>query len=329
MVYWDNVYGREEIKDPLVLKIIKTPAFLRLQKIHNAGATSLVDHRRRVTRFEHCLGVYFLLDRLGASREEQLAGLLHDLPHTAFSHTIDFLYESAAQDFHEKFHEKILRSSGIYGLLKKSGLHVERFLNAENFSLLEQPIPHLCADRVDYFLRDSLEVATLSKVEMETIVNDLVVIGGRIAFRSREPALLVARKFIDQNRNYWASPREALWFAALAKALGLALSAGILSRKDLFTDDETLLKKLRLSRNVKISQLLRLLRKGLEFWINRRKPQFKALVKLRYLDPLILDQGKLARLSQLDHKFKLEMESYARGFESRLFLQVVDEKLDF
>jgi HD superfamily phosphohydrolase len=42
-----------------------------------------------------------LIWRLGGSLREQLAGLLHDVSHAAFSHLIDHVLDVAEEDYHE------------------------------------------------------------------------------------------------------------------------------------------------------------------------------------------------------------------------------------
>jgi len=81
-----------------------------------------------------------LLKKLGASLEEQIAGLLHDIPHTAFSHTIDFVFPNKDHNFHERFHEKIIKESEIPEILERYGFVLERLLNEHNFPLLEKKL---------------------------------------------------------------------------------------------------------------------------------------------------------------------------------------------
>ena len=102
------------------------------------------------------MGVMLLLHKLGASVEEQVAGLLHDVPHTAFSHVIDFVFRTEKHNFHELHHERVIMGSEIQGILDKHGFDVKRILDEHKFPLLEKDLPDLCADRVDYTLRDSV-----------------------------------------------------------------------------------------------------------------------------------------------------------------------------
>src|SRR5947199_4454645 len=98
----DRVYGEVEVNDPALLSLIECPTFQRLKGIRQAGPSAFAFPFKTVTRFEHSLGVYLLLCRLGADRRQRIAGLLHDLSHTAFSHAVDFLFHSDEQDYHER-----------------------------------------------------------------------------------------------------------------------------------------------------------------------------------------------------------------------------------
>ena len=111
MLIKDIVYGDVEIDEPVLIELINSDALQRLKHINQAGASKYI-MPKPVTRFEHCVGAMILLKRLGASLEEQIAGLLHDVPHTAFSHVIDFVFKTCKLDYldknhnyHEKHHE--------------------------------------------------------------------------------------------------------------------------------------------------------------------------------------------------------------------------------
>ena len=154
MIINDRIYGTTKIQEPVLIDLIDSYPLQRLKGINQAGASQYAIKGKDVTRYEHSLGVMILLKKLNASLEEQIAGLLHDTPHTAFSHVIDFVFKSKNHDFHEKFHEEIITNSEIPTILKEYGFDTERFFNESNFPLLEKPLPDLCADRIDYTLRD-------------------------------------------------------------------------------------------------------------------------------------------------------------------------------
>src|SRR5436190_23051682 len=94
MRWHDRVYGDVAIEEPGILDLIGSPTFERLKGVRQAGPSALTFPFKNVTRFEHSLGVFLLLRRLGADRREQVAGLLHDISHTAFSHAVDFVISS-------------------------------------------------------------------------------------------------------------------------------------------------------------------------------------------------------------------------------------------
>ena len=115
----DRVYGKIQVTEPVLLEIMQSQPVQRLKGIYQAGISIRAIPKLTVTRFEHSVGVMYLLQKLGASVEEQIAGLLHDVPHTAFSHVVDYVFRSKEHDFHEKFHEKIITESGVPIVLKK------------------------------------------------------------------------------------------------------------------------------------------------------------------------------------------------------------------
>ena len=95
-----------------------------------------------------------LLIRQLGGLQEQVAGLLHDVSHTAFSHVVDVVLENEAEDYHEAIFMDVIKQSSIPAILEKYGYEVENILDTSRWSLLEQSAPALCADRIDYTLRD-------------------------------------------------------------------------------------------------------------------------------------------------------------------------------
>ena len=100
---------------PLCRAFADTPEFQRLREIRQLGPVYLVYPGAVHTRLEHSFGVMHLagevVDVLRASgvqvsaREKdlvQLAGLLHDVGHVAYSHMLDHMLRAAGHAGHEE-----------------------------------------------------------------------------------------------------------------------------------------------------------------------------------------------------------------------------------
>ncbi len=92
----DTVHGTVRL-EPLTLDLLETLELQRLNSIRQLGLTYLVFPGANHSRVEHCLGVGHVAGEmaraLGLSEEErklvQAAGLLHDVGHGPFSHTLE------------------------------------------------------------------------------------------------------------------------------------------------------------------------------------------------------------------------------------------------
>ena len=241
----DRVYGAVAIDDSEVLALIACPTVQRLRGIKQAGPSALAFPFKQVTRFEHSLGVYILLGRLGASRKEQIAGLLHDVSHTAFSHAVDFVFASELQDHHEGLKPVFLQRSDLAGPLAALGYQPADFYDDAIYPLLEQPLPRLCADRLDYFFRDSLACGVTTPPQIERFLDHLTVVDGRsIAFTDATVAREAVERFAIMNADWWASPTESFIYNEFADALRAAFESGVLVENSLFEDDAAVLAKL-------------------------------------------------------------------------------------
>jgi HD superfamily phosphohydrolase len=101
-------YGPIEVKEPVLLELIHSAPMQRLKQVHQYGVAYYTKtHPEEYNRFDHSLGVFAILRIKGASLVEQIAGLLHDISHSAFSHVGDWVYakENQENDYHSSVHE--------------------------------------------------------------------------------------------------------------------------------------------------------------------------------------------------------------------------------
>jgi HD superfamily phosphohydrolase len=159
MEYQDRIFGECNIEEPVIVELIGSPALQRLKKIDQMGYQEPYFPGTAHSRFEHSVGVFLWLRKYGSSIEEQIAGLIHDISHGAFSHCLDYVLAQGAEQ-HQRYQDDILadfvKKSEIAGIIKKYGLDLDYILDENHFPLKEKPLPDLCADRIDYSIRDAL-----------------------------------------------------------------------------------------------------------------------------------------------------------------------------
>jgi hypothetical protein len=299
----DRVYGEVSIEDPAILELVECPTFQRIRGIRQAGPSALAFPFKDVTRFEHSLGVFILLRRLGAPRREQVAGLLHDISHTAFSHAVDFIYTSEEQDHHEQLKPLMLGRADIAHAIVRLGFSPLEFYDDSIYPLLEQPIPDLCADRLDYFLRDGRTCRVVSGEFVQRILSCTAVTNSQVVLTDIAVARETVALFERMNRQWWAGPIEAFVYNEFALALQKGIELGILHLDDLMTDDAHVLAKLEASNSCLIAQKLALIRNLPPDCTRRYVPRI--IPKERWLDPLVRTNSGVQRLSNLE-RTKLE-----------------------
>jgi hypothetical protein len=323
LVLSDPLYGTREIEEPLLLDLYRSQAVQRLAHIYQAGATAFVKSERNTTRLEHSVGVLLLLRRLGASVEEQAAGLIHDLPHTAFSHVVDFVFPNHEHAYHEEHREAFIATTDLPGVLQQQGVDWQWLAEAENFSLLEQPLPALCADRLDYFLRDGFALGRLDSAAVTTLLDHLQVWEGRIVVNDLEAARLLGERFIDLDDAIWCNVQEVGWYAIMARALRAAMAEGLLEEEDFWGTDEALMARLRATENEEVQRWLHLLRRDVDFVRVDEGGDLRVLPKVRAVDPPVLVGERVVPLSRLDPAFAARRQAYVTGKEGGWTLRIL------
>ena len=306
----DIIYGKIEINDPVLVELINSKPLQRIKKVNQAG-TQLVEPHRTSTRYDHCVGVMILLRKFNSSIEEQIAGLLHDVPHTAFSHAADFVFkERESQGYHERFLEKIVFESEIPAILKKYKIDPEFVTNYANFSLLEQPIPKLCADRIDYILRDMVGDNVYKPNDVAQILENLVVVDKIFAMKDKPVALKFARDFMGQALHSYNGARTLTAFEIMGELIRDCFDKKVLVEEDLFTTDDEVLEKIRKSKDANIQRLLNLLNPNLVVEFNDEDFDYETRGKVRYIDPPVKVGKSTKPLTSLLPEFKTEINEF-------------------
>ncbi len=303
MIIKDIVYGTEEITETVLIDLINSAPLQRLKGVSQFGMPDEYYHKKGYSRFEHSLGVLILLRRLKANIEEQIAGLLHDVSHTAFSHLIDWVHgDRTKEDHQDKTLFEVIEKTEIKDVLTKYGFDYRKIADVKSYSLLEQEAPHLCADRVDYALR---EIAMAhSKGDAIKILDSIQNKKRRVVFISLKSAELFAEYYAKMNKEHWTGEQFNAEWHILSEVLKKALGEKIISTIDFMKTDEEILQKLKESGNEKIISELNLLKEG--FILKRTNDGSGVLLKKksRYIDPEIFYKDKIISLSEISPTYK-------------------------
>jgi len=323
MIITDKVYGKVEVNEPVLLQLINSKAIQRLKGIEQYGLPKTTFGFGDYTRYDHSVGVMILLKILGASLEEQIAGLIHDISHTAFSHVIDrAIGDTLSEDFQDNAFEKFLKNSDIPKILKKHKYDVSDFLNLHKFPLLEQPAPHLCADRIDYILREMKEWIEGDKVEF--LLNQFTIYNDRIAFDDKKAATIFATTYMTIQKKHWINTDVLVQDEVFSGMLREALKKKTITMNDMFTTDKEVIKKLKKAGYSEMFDTSGKLRKH-KFEISENG-KVHLLKKFRHVDPEIFEDGQVKKLSQLDASFRDLLKDEEQRIKKGIRVDIIDYK---
>jgi hypothetical protein len=244
----DSLYGQYEIQEPVLIDLTKSPMMQRLKKIRQYGISHYVESLPEYTRFEHSIGVMLLTRRFGASLEQQIAAELHDVSHTAFSHVADYLFKDGdgKTSYQDDMHESFIAKTGIDTFLAEygySGICSNHYKHT--FTILEQDLPDLCADRIEYNCTGGYIEGLLTRDQIATIITDLRFEDGRWFFINEASALLLGSVSLHLSEHTFSSIRNFFTYRQAANALKRALEIGLLTADDIcFSHDDDVWQRL-------------------------------------------------------------------------------------
>ncbi len=120
----DTVHGNIKLSGVL-LELMETPEIQRLNSIHQLGFAYLVYPGAHHSRIEHSLGVShvagLMAENLGLNDDEKKlvmsVGLLHDVGHGPYSHTLEYLISSKLKKDHMEITKGVI--TGEYDIIDK------------------------------------------------------------------------------------------------------------------------------------------------------------------------------------------------------------------
>ncbi|MBE7150321.1 HD domain-containing protein [Bacillus mycoides] len=323
MIISDVIYGEFEV-DQVVEELILSKPVQRLKGIHQTGASYLMNKKWNVTRFDHSIGVMLLIKKLGGSVEEQIAGLLHDVSHTAFSHVIDYVFDNENESYHEEIFSAVVQNSEIPAILSKHGYNYEDILLDDlKWTLLERSAPELCADRVDYTLRDMYTYGYISLEEARNFLDDLIAVDGKMVLQNVEVAEWFTKTYYKEVIDFFMKPMNIYGNDMLAKTLKLALHKKIIHPDDFLLEDDSLISKLQLCNDSEVAALLSKVHPNVEVKEDGNEYDLYQKNKVRLIDPPLLREGEVVQSSAISERIKQMSDIAYEKAVSGMYVKVI------
>lgn len=317
-------YGIVEVEEPVLLELIESSAFQRLKDIHQYGVAYYTTHNEEFTRYDHSLGVFFLLRAKNCSLKEQIAGLLHDVSHTIFSHVGDWIFNQQGKetDYQTLTHSDYLKRSGLDEILRKHGYSAEDVQpTQEQFPALEQPLPNLCADRIDYNLQGAFYRGFITHEEAVRMFHEIQFIDGHWISADHELLKKLMRFSIFMSQECWGAGTEYVLSMWLAEAILKGVAIGAISMEDIrFGKDHEIWNRLLVLDDPLIQNNMHKILNASDYhrFVEKEEANLFVISKFRGIDPFVVVEGKHVRLTTTDsalaEEFQKAKERMANGW---------------
>ena len=230
-------------------KYIQLPILQRLSGIGllcGTDWTSLYKNRFFYSRLDHSIGVALIIWNFTKDKTQTIAGLLHDISTTVFSHVSDFRKGDALTQTstEEPTQKMILSDSVLCNLLQQDGIDPKKVVDYHVYPIADNEIPSLSADRLEYMYPSGAALdGSWSLEEIAKTYNDLTIFKNEenkdeLGFNSVEIAELYCKKFcmighiLQLNENKLA-------LQLLGKIMSKAVEVKVLKEDDFMTLSES------------------------------------------------------------------------------------------
>jgi HD superfamily phosphohydrolase len=309
----ESILGTINLSDPVLLKIHDSKIIQRLKNIDQSGTPAYYCQLPSFSRYDHSIGVLYLVQHFGGDIKEQLAALTHDASHTVFSHVADKFFD--IEGYQDKIHEETLTYLGAQKILDEYGLKIHDINpEHENFKRQEQPLPDMCADRIEYNIHTGLIFNLITKDDVKEILDHLFYQNEKWYFDSVDAAQKFATLSLIFTEHFWGSAENARAYYLTTKILKKSFTLNLFNMNEFhYENDNTIINKIEKTSDDEIkfymSELKKINMKKIGQFTMPAYPLNKSISvfikpKFRGIDPLVLKKDKFVRLTTLSKSFK-------------------------
>lgn len=318
----------------------ESPALLRLKGVgQNCGTefSKMYSYRAAYSRLDHSLGVALIVWNFSKDPKAALAGLFHDISHTAFSHVGDFLLGDAENQESAELHTRsILENDSVIPVeLAKLGLTVADVEDYSRFPIADNPGPKLSADRLEYTLSSARSLNFKTLDEIRSLYGSLIPVSAEdeaVAFDDAEKAEEFALLSVQNDAGCFSSYESVSAMSFLAAILKRLSEIGGIAPMELYelqdadfidrikkSDDGKLQKMWAFFENMETYKILRYPRETDGFAVSTK-------CKRRFIDPLVSLAGKghPMRVSEYSEKFREARDYHLSRKEEWIVLKYRD-----
>lgn len=285
--------------------------------------SKIFDCRFWYSSLDHSVAVALIIWNFTKNKKQTLAGLLHDISTPAFKHCIDFLngdYEK--QESTEDLTTHIIENSKeIMELLKRDNIKVEEVNDYHIYPIADNDTPKLSADRLEYTLSNGLGVQkrlwdldTVQQVyeNIEVQVNEDGI--EELGFKSFD----IAEKFVDTMIKLsllYRSNEAKISMQFLVDIIKKMAEHDLITKKDLYVlSEKEIIEKIENCEIDNISKKFKLWRNSTKIGEGDEPMQGKYCidlnVKIRYIVPLVRQENKFLRITEISDKVRKDIEEY-------------------
>lgn len=235
---------------PIFLKkYIELPIMQRLSGIGllcGTDWTSLYKNRFFYSRLDHSVGVALIIWNFTKDKTQTIAGLLHDVSTTVFSHVSDFRKGDALTQTstEEPTTKMILSDSALCKLLESDGIEPKDVVDYHLYPIADNEIPSLSADRLEYMYPSGLALdGSWTFEEIAKTYNDLIILKNEenkeeLGFKTIEMAELYCKKFCMIGHILQLNENK-LSLQLLSQIMSKAVELDVLQEEDFMTLSES------------------------------------------------------------------------------------------
>jgi HD superfamily phosphohydrolase len=318
------------IDNLLLHEIIISEASERMKYIDQGGPCAYWEKEPHYFRSSHCLGVASLIQQHGGSRLEVIVAMIHDFSHTVFSHLADrfFLKRFDTEySYQDNIHIWYLSKTDIYNICKKYSININKFdPDLGCYFMLEQKLPDMCADRIEYNIETAKIWNRLSNDEINYILNHLKYENKKWFFDDIYAAQIFAELPLFFMDNIWNNPTKSVFHIFFSEALGRLLEINLIKLEDIyFGKDCEILDKINKSNDPQIKYILECCNNidSVFTFTTENDYTFFMKHKFRGIDPLIRINNNFVRLSEIDENFKKKYDSFKEKTQKGYYIKLL------